>query len=88
MQVRIKNFNNNIYYDGGIPMKVTDTFPMPNTSGTIMLYENANSDYDMVLDESKESESINTIDIELLIDEKYSNDINSSNPLYMKLVIS
>jgi hypothetical protein len=61
---------------------------MPNTSGTIMLYENANSDYDMVLDESKESESINTIDIEIMIDEKYSNDINSSNPLYIKLVIS
>jgi hypothetical protein len=83
----INHFNNNVYFDGGNPRKICDTFPMPNTMDTLMTFDNNSVEYDMVLDDQKESDGINQLKMEFMIDGVYK-DITTNNPLYVKILIN
>lgn len=87
MIIKITGFNRNYYYDGTNFLNCVKTIPLPSATNSLWIYENQLEQPDIFMDEKQYYEGINQLIIELLINNTYSADINSGNPLYMELLI-
>lgn len=87
MLIKISHFSKNVYYDGSSIIHYSKSLALPNSSGTLLLFENQLPEPDVVIIEKDENSGINQLKIELLIDGAYSSDINAGNPLYVELQI-
>lgn len=88
MQLLISHFNTNTYYDGNTLIKLCKVIPLPNTSHTLIIYENQFSDPDLQLHDVENNNAVSTVTIEIMIDGVYSNDINENNPVFIEILIS
>ena len=78
--------DNNFYFDGSNLRDYTRIVQLPPTLGSVILYENLNSEMWDVVKKSSVS-YINNFRVEVLIDGTYSTDISVSNPLYLEFVL-
>ncbi len=87
MLIKINGFNENVYYDGSKIIKCAKSLPLPSSTNTLFVYDNqAYNGYDVSV-KSRENTSINSLYIEILIDNVYK-DISVGNPLWVELEIS
>ena len=87
MIIKINQFNENVYYDGLIIIKCAKVLPLPSTINTSIFYDNAFPEPDIVVPERANGFSINSLTIELLINNAYTSDISSINPCYLEIAI-
>ena len=85
--IKINQFNENVYYDGTRIIKCAKVLPLPSTINTSFFYDNAFPEPDIVVSERAQGFSINSLTIELLINNAYSADISPTNPVYLELAI-
>lgn len=90
MLIKISYFNEHVYYNGTDIVKYAKAIALPPTASTPLIYESPTSmlEYDVFV-ESRVGDSvgINSLTIEILIDNAFSSDISSSNPLYLEVLI-
>ena len=86
--IKINQFNENVYYDGTRIIKCAKVLPLPSTINTSFFYDNAFPEPDIIVSERAQGFSINSLTIELLINNAYSADISPTNPVYLELNIS
>ena len=87
MIIKINQFNENVYYDGSQIIKCAKVLPLPSTINTSFFYDNAFPEPDIVVAERAVGFSINSLTIELLINNSYSSDISPINPCYLEIAI-
>jgi hypothetical protein len=85
--IKINQFNENVYYDGTRIIKCAKVLPLPSTINTSFFYDNAFPEPDIIVSERAQGFSINSLTIELLINNAYSADISPTNPVYLELAI-
>jgi len=85
--IKINQFNENVYYDGTRIIKCAKVLPLPSTINTSFFYDNAFPEPDIIVSERAQGFSINSLTIELLINNSYSADISPTNPVYLELAI-
>ena len=87
MIIKINQFNENVYYDGSQIIKCAKVLPLPSTINTSFFYDNAFPEPDIVVAERAQNVSINSLTIELLINNAYTSDISPINPCYLEIAI-
>ena len=89
MMFKISQFNSNVYYNGVDIVKYSKIIALPPSISTPIIYDNQTPEADVLIDDTPITQTgITRLTIEVLIDNLYSLDITSSNPIYIEILLS
>lgn len=87
MMIKITGFNNNIFFDGSKTVFYAKMIGLPPTTLTPIIYEALVETPDVLVNKVTLQNGMSDLHIELLIDNQYSTDISTTNPVFLEIEI-